>query len=234
MKRFLLVVSLSGLAAYGQPWGNSRRADIRGGGGPGKCTIEVVVDGTAEVEINQTNGRLRTLSGQPAQWRRFECNQPLPPNPVNFRFRGIDGRGRQELVSDPGRGGVAVVRITDSQGGAEGYTFDIEWGGGGGGYGGDRPSDRPLDRGPERVPDRGVGPDRAYSPLHGDWVPEGRWTGARGSTLRFQGDGRGFFNRQNGRDMVVRDVMVTVNREGRVVVEFEAQGFRRLVFTGQP
>src|SRR5882672_4911105 len=120
MKRLALVVMISGVAAYSQQWGNSRRADIRGGGGDGKCTIEVVVDGTAEVEINQTNARLRTISGQPAQWRRFECNQPMPPNPVGFRFRGIDGRGRQELINDPSRGGVAVVRIDDPQGGAEG------------------------------------------------------------------------------------------------------------------
>ena len=50
-----------------------RRATFTGGGGndTGKCTIEVYVDGSAEVEIRGDRGFLRTLSGQPAQWRRF-------------------------------------------------------------------------------------------------------------------------------------------------------------------
>lgn len=84
-------------------WGSSeteRQATMRGGGGDsGKCTIEVEVDGVAEVEIRGDRGRIRTLQGSPATWRRFECNGVLPANPANFRFRGIDGRGKQELVS---------------------------------------------------------------------------------------------------------------------------------------
>jgi hypothetical protein len=108
-----------------------RRATFTGGGGndAGKCTIEVYVDGSADVEIRGDRGFLRTLSGQPAQWRRFECSGPMPTNPGEFRFSGVDGRGRQELVQDPsrGRGGPAVVRIQDSNGGAEGYTFDLVW-----------------------------------------------------------------------------------------------------------
>jgi hypothetical protein len=111
-----------------------RRATLTGGGGndAGKCTIEVYVDGSAEVEIRGDRGFIRTLSGQPAQWRRFECSGPIPANPGEFRFSGVDGRGRQELVQDPSRGrGAAVVRIQDSGSGAEGYTFDLIWRGGG-------------------------------------------------------------------------------------------------------
>jgi hypothetical protein len=108
----------------------SRRADIRGGGGPGKCTIEVEVDGVAEVEIRGDMGRLRTLRGETSIWRRFVCNREMPLHPEDFRFRGIDGRGRQELISPPGRDGIVVVRIEDPRGGREGYTFDIEWRGG--------------------------------------------------------------------------------------------------------
>lgn len=101
---------------------------MRGGGNgrDGKCTIEVVVDGAADVEIRGNNAVLHNLSGQPAEWRRFECNAVMPPNPVNFRFQGIDGRGRQTLIRDP-RNGAAVVRLEDPQGGREGYTFDIMW-----------------------------------------------------------------------------------------------------------
>ena len=110
-----------------------RHATFNYGGDPnrGKCTVEVVVDGAADVEIRGDNAVLRNLSGQPPQWRRFECNGPLPPNPVNFRFAGVDGRGRQTLIRDPRNGGVAVVRIEDRDNGREGYTFDIFWENGG-------------------------------------------------------------------------------------------------------
>jgi hypothetical protein len=106
-----------------------RRAAFTGGGNPGegKCTIEVVVDASAEVEIRGDRGILRTLGGRPAEWRRFQCTSPMPPNPSDFRFDGVDGRGSQQLQRDPRRGGVAVVRIDDSAGGSEGYTFDLVW-----------------------------------------------------------------------------------------------------------
>ena len=107
----------------------SRRATFRGDGDPnrGKCTIEVVVDGAAEVEVRGDTANIRNLAGQQPQWRRFECSGPMPANPGDFRFAGVDGRGRQELVQDPRNGGSAVVRIEDPQGGAEGYTFDLFW-----------------------------------------------------------------------------------------------------------
>src|SRR5215471_15954304 len=111
-----------------------RRASItnRASGDREKCTIEVVVDGAAEVEIRGDNATLRNLSGQQPQWRRFECSAPMPANPANFRFAGVDGRGRQQLVRDPRGGGPAVIRIEDPDSGDEGYTFDVTWGGGGG------------------------------------------------------------------------------------------------------
>jgi len=108
------------------------RATITGGRSDrGKCTIEVEVDGSANVEIRGDRGILRTVTGQPALWRRFICSAPLPYDPGDFRFRGIDGRGIQELLRDPRSGrGSAVVRILDPRGGSEGYTFDLEWRGG--------------------------------------------------------------------------------------------------------
>ena len=110
----------------------TRRMTSVGGGAPdrGKCTIEVVVDGAAEVEIRGNTATLRNLSGAAPQWRRFECTGPLPSNPGNFRFTGVDGRGRQQLIHDPRSGGSALVRIDDPDGGSEGYTFDITWGNG--------------------------------------------------------------------------------------------------------
>ena len=132
-----------------------RRANFTGGGGPeGKCTIEVVVDGAAEVEIRGDRALLRNVFGQAPQWRRFECTSPMPPNPANFRFQGVDGRGSQKLVGDPRRGGPAVVRIDDPDNGSEGYTFDVFWQGQGGGF------PPQGDRGPGPDRDRGPGPDR--------------------------------------------------------------------------
>lgn len=203
--RWMTICFFSGLAAFGQPGApETRRADIRGGGDNGKCTIEVVVDGAAEVEVRGDTARLRTLAGTPATWRRFVCNEVMPSNPVDFRFHGIDGRGRQELVRDPGRGGTAVVRIEDSQRGSEGYTFDLEWHftAGRGDFGGRRES-------------------------------SGGWRGNSGSTFNYHGDGRGFLNRRDGRDMRVRDVTVHLNEDGRVDLEFQAEGLERLAFVGR-
>src|ERR1700723_1102036 len=91
----------------------SRRATMTGGGGNGRCTIEVSVDHTAEVEVSGDTGLLTTIAGQPAAWRRFQCNAPLPRNPVDFRFGGTNGRGTVRLIQDPrSTGGRAAVQIT--------------------------------------------------------------------------------------------------------------------------
>jgi hypothetical protein len=129
-----------------------RRATMVGGGSfdRGKCTIEVVVDGIAEVEIRGDQGIIRNIAGQPAQWRRFQCSAPLPRNPAEFRFQGIDGRGRQQLLRDPRDGGAAIVRIEDPQSGSEGYTFDLIWTGGNGPVIGNRPPDRLPEPAPRR------------------------------------------------------------------------------------
>lgn len=185
MKTTLMIIAFAAVAGQLSAQYRSvdtRRASIRGGGGDqGKCTIEVEVDGAAEVEILGDTGRLRTLSGQRASWRRFECTGPLPTSPVDFRFRGIDGRGNQNLVADPrsGRGG-AVVRIEDSKGGREGYTFDLEWRGGyGGQYGGQNPGQYGGQYDPRR--DDRYRRDGAYRPgndVNRDGIPDrrGRYT----------------------------------------------------------
>ncbi len=130
MRSILWLSALAALSVWqGHAQEERRQAVITGKPGGPKCTIEVEVDVVADVEIRGTMGRLHTLSGSPATWRRFECNVPMPPNPANFRFSGIDGRGRQTLIGDPLSSGVAVVRIEDPKSGREGYTFDLEWNG---------------------------------------------------------------------------------------------------------
>jgi hypothetical protein len=69
--------------------GLSRQAVMTGSGSPdrGKCTIEVVVDGTAQVEIRGSTATLRDLNGRQPQWRRFECTGAMPPTPRTFGSR---------------------------------------------------------------------------------------------------------------------------------------------------
>ena len=107
----------------------SRRATIMGGGGAsGRCSIEVNVDGAAEVEVFSDVGNLRTLSGQPAYWHRFHCNAPLPHMPHDFRVVRVAGRGSVQLVHDPrGNRGTAVIHFRDPQGGRDRYAVDIVW-----------------------------------------------------------------------------------------------------------
>ena len=138
----MATLALAAMATTAQGITLERRANYVGGGSGdrGKCTVEVVVDGAADVEIRGDVARLRTLSGNVAEWRRFDCNARMPSRPADFRFRGIDGRGSQNLIRDPRQGGSTVVRIEDRQGGREGYTFDIEWAGRGGWGDGGYPS----------------------------------------------------------------------------------------------
>ena len=149
-RSFLGVIALAAVVPATAQNMERRASIIGGGGGQGRCTIEVVVDGAAEVEVRGDNAVLRNLGGQPPQWRRFECTSPLPPNPADFRYRGVDGRGRQDLVRDPRSGGTAVVRIEDRDNGADKYKFDLLWSGG---YPG-RPD---RDGGFDRDRDRGRG-----------------------------------------------------------------------------
>lgn len=159
-RAFFAIATLTATSGIMSGQSYERRAMIRGGSPDrGKCTIEVVVDGSADVEVRGDSAVLRNISGQPAQWRRFECSGPMPANPANFRFAGVDGRGRQELIRDPRNGGVAVVRIEDRDGGSEGYTFDLTWSGGGGFPGG--PPGPPAGRDP-REGDRGFRDEDVY------------------------------------------------------------------------
>jgi hypothetical protein len=110
-------------------------ANISGGTGNGKCTFEVVVYGIADVQIRGDEGRLVSIDGAPVEWRRLDCNQPLPSSANDFDFKGVDGHGKQFLEQSPsGNDGVAVIRIDNARGEkggkAEGYTGDITWKGG--------------------------------------------------------------------------------------------------------
>ena len=206
---FLLTVSGSAFAQR-----DSMTANIRGGGGDGgKCTIEVDVDGVADVEVRGDRAYIRTLQGQPAFFRRFECNMVMPRVPSDFRFRGIDGRGRVELVRSPDSGGVAVVRIEDSKGGREGYTFDLEWRGGSG-------TSRDVYRDDRRFPDTyGNRDDRRYSRDSDDGYVSREALGLCQDAVRSEARSRFGVRNVRFRSTDTRDLR---GARDRVVGEFEA------------
>lgn len=197
------------IGLWAQQVTDSRSASIRGGGGQGKCTVEVEVDGNAEVEIRGTEGRIRTLSGGAANFRRFECNQAMPLNPANFRFQGIDGRGRQTLVGNPSGGRQAVIRLEDAKGGREGYTFDVFWsaGQGGGEFSGD-------------------GSNNGYSGRNwqNDWEDQ----------INFRGRGNGSFRGPQGRRYNLNDCVASIDRtRGDVTLYFDTKNNHDLRFNGR-
>lgn len=208
----LLFAASAALFAQPQP---VFRGEIKGSPGErGKCTIDIVVDGIVEVEVSGTDGRARVLSGNRPQWRRLQCNMPLPPNPAEFRFRGQDGRGRQTLLREPGQNrGVAVVRIEDADGGAEGYKFDLEWRG--------------------TTPVSSGGPFDGGRPGRGGVIDsDGPGLAGWNDQLDYRGKGDGYFRDFRGSDDVLRDAAIRVDRRGRVEVSIMTARRDRIVLNG--
>ncbi|MCX6594717.1 MAG: hypothetical protein NTZ56_24655 [Acidobacteria bacterium] len=234
MKKRLACVALLSLSSlWSQRITDRRSAEIRGGGGEGKCTIEVEVDDVAEVEIIGPNAAIRTINGSPATFRRFQCNQAMPNRPAQFRFEGVDGRGRQDLVRSAEDGGRAVIRIEDSKGGREGYTFDIFWRGGSGYGGGGFERGGGFGRGGrggyEGDSRGGYGDNNGWNDGWGNgngWISNGNFN--------FQGGRRdsGSYRDRNGDRRRLDSARVFIDNSGAVTVAFESdQG--RLEFAGR-
>lgn len=222
--KVLLFLLIGASTMWAQRVTGRMNASIRGGGGEGKCTIEVVVDDTADVEISGSNAVIRTLRGGPASFRRFECNQPMPNRPASFRFEGVDGRGSQTLVSSPQNGGPAVVRIQDPRSGTEGYTFDIFWSGGDYGRGGYGNNGGYGNDGYGRDRDRDYGRDR----------DDGRWgnnNNGWNNDFSFNGHGAGTLRNQGKRIQRISSANVFIGRNGVVNVSFNGES-GRVDFTG--
>jgi hypothetical protein len=234
MKIQTLILMMSAGAVFAQQITDTRTPTRRSEGGDGKCTIEVEVDDTAEVEIYGNRAQIRTLSGSPATFRRFECNQDIPTSPNDFRFKGIDGRGRQELVRSPGGRNPAAIRIEDSKGGREGYTFDIFWRGGTGinsnntgsvfggnndGFGNNRGGFGNNNRGRGSANRGGFGNNNANS----NWNRE----------LNFRGRGDGNFRDDRGNNTRLQNCRVTIDRRGNVEVSFQTDSAMAVMMTGR-
>ena len=123
----------------------TRRAMITGARGPASCTIDVNVDHSAEIEVRGDTANLTTTGGQPAYWRDFRCNAPLPDTPRDFRIARVNGRGRVTLLKEPRHNrGSAVIHIIDPQGGRGGYSIHVSWSEGNHGWGPSPPPTAPF------------------------------------------------------------------------------------------
>lgn len=233
MKAKVLAFLLLGISpVFAQRVTGRMNAQISGGGGDGKCTIEVVVGDAADVEINGSTAVIRTIRGANASFRRFQCNQQMPDRPNNFRFQGVDGRGSQNLARSPQNGGSAVIHIEDPNRGTEGYTFDIFWSGGNGGgynnggynnggYGNNRDNGR-------RDDDRGRGNNGGWN---NGW---GSGSGWNGGDFNFSGgnSNAGSFRDRSGRVRRLDNATVHISANGQVNVSFAGDQRRGVHFDG--
>lgn len=106
----------------------------------GWCAVRVWVDDEVNVFVRGNRVMVETVRGRHPYDAGTECSGPLPAGPMEFRFRGLDGRGNVDLIEEPSRrnGFRSWVRIIDRRGGGEEHHFRIFWRAAGGGYGYDR------------------------------------------------------------------------------------------------
>ena len=128
MKKIAVVAVALLAATLMQAQTYRRQAALLGRGGDrGRCTVEIVVDGAAEIAIRADDATVTNLKGQAPELRRFECTSPIPGNAIEFRFAPVSGRGRQELVRPAAEGQPAVVHIEDPPSGSGAYVFELSW-----------------------------------------------------------------------------------------------------------
>jgi|ERR1700722_1434628 hypothetical protein len=128
MHKFIAIAAAAAMGTLGAQDIHRLASMGRGPGGGDGCKVSVVVDGVAEVEIRGDDATLHNISGQPPQFREFECTRPIPTNAA-VRFVAESGRGRQELARGTREGGPVIVHIEDPEGGAGEYRFRLSWGG---------------------------------------------------------------------------------------------------------
>lgn len=97
--------------------------------GAGRMSWRGVVDGEIEIEIRGNVARERHLSGQMPYDVRANFSSPLPRREVSVRVDRLRGRGRVDIVQQPSasNGFTAVIRITDSERGADNYELEVSW-----------------------------------------------------------------------------------------------------------
>jgi hypothetical protein len=125
---FLACTISASICAFLTAQPQSRRPSlIDGGNSPeGKCAIDVVVHGSADVVFRGDTAVLSSPGGPQPEWRSFECTARMPQAPADLRVRAIEGRGSVQLNRDRASG-APVVQIDSRSGSAERYTFELLW-----------------------------------------------------------------------------------------------------------
>jgi len=124
---FLTFFALAAFAVNAQTY--HRRASLvySSDSTEGRCTVSVLVDGAADIEMRGDDATLRNVTGYPPRWQRFECTGPMPASGVDLRLRAIEGNGEVKLTRDSFVPGVSVVRVTNLEGGDRLFTFEVSW-----------------------------------------------------------------------------------------------------------
>ena len=182
--------------------------------GRGECDIRVRIDHEGEVSLRGDVVSIRTDTGREGRDDGSECNAALPNrNLQGFKFEARDSHGAVQLVSKPSRANdyVAVVRI---RGGEEAYRFRVTW----------LTMDSPDYSSTGREDSFGDQPTGGVDNGPGGLV----WNNA----IHFKGRGHGTSAVSGGAVQRLSDVTVDIDRGGRILVSFRADGGRRLTLSG--
>jgi hypothetical protein len=188
----------------------------------GYCNVRLRVDDEVVVHLRAERIAFETLRGRRAVDEATECSQPMPVGGAlaNFRFRGVDGRGNVELIEQPGAGNnyTARVRVSDTKGGDQGYTFRVEWENRGGSTAGSAVTPGSTGWG---------------TPSPSGWGGNA-WSGWGGGSsfqpVTLSIAGRGSFTSESSGQRDLREARVQVQSSGDAVIEFRGQG--NPAFTG--
>lgn len=195
----------------------------------GYCAIRVWVDDLVIIHTRGDRVAFETVRGQRARDAGTECSQPMPAADAlaDFNWRGIDGRGRVELLEEPDRRNrfTAIVRIEDTRGGGQEHHFRLTWRNlrpgsgssqGGGDWGRGRDSTwRSGSRSDAGSNPPGGGWGRGGRQDSGNWRPSGSF-----QEIRTTERGRGAFDLRGSRQQRLDEAKVEIQRDGSAFVEF--------------
>lgn len=200
--------------------------------GKGQCDIRFRVDNVVELTLRGNRVIIRTLAGRDSRDEGSECNFPLPNTYVdNFRWEKRDGRGKIELISEPGdrRNPAVVFRIQDSDGGDDRYHIRVNW---------DHDSSTSSNSG--NRPGRPARPNRPGSGNNSGWGNNGNesgWgTGGNGwgnvnPPANLNAAGRGTVNWDRRADLSISRANVTVSGN-RATIRFQTTANRNVELRG--
>jgi hypothetical protein len=173
--------------------------------GKGQCDIRLQVDGQAEVSVRGDMVIIHTISGQDARDDGSECDFPLPDHEVRgFSFQVVESRNEMHLAEPPSRRNdfAAMVQIRDSSNGFGRYRFRLSW-----------------ETGP-------------VSELQRDAAGRRDEGFTANNALNFRGRGLGEVRINGNGPRRLQDATINIDRGGKIVVSFHAEGPRPVVFTG--